>query len=562
MFDSAGDAPGEDLCMLGSARELAALPAQAIGKIRTTTGSVTVTRTGGVVVQGNVDDLVYQGDVIETAADGAVVIIFNDGTAFNLASDARMVLDEFVCDSEEASNSARLSITRGMFNFIAGKVAKTGGLSIDTPCARIRAAARGGGTGFVTLAALTFSVIQDIQAAIQDHDSIELQDTQFGIVDVFNKLTGERLTLDSPAKSLQIDPSGTVTRIALTSAQVSSLFEASVAAYGTQLAGLQAGVQLQGAATGGSGATNGGFGSNTGSLPGDGSSTPFIPPAIPIVLPTQTTSGPPPELPPVQPTPPPPPAIIITTLGLTLNAGISILNASETNTGFTINGTTSGIEDGQVVTVKLLNSSNQVVETHTATVTNNAWLLNIDPTNAKALADGTYTITADVSSAAGTAAPQASQQFTVDTTADVAPTASVTINDGDGFITDPEMTAVSYTVANVDGDATATVTFTSSAGGTPVVVSGLTNGPTTVDLSSLGDGTITATISVTDTAGNIASGTGDSSTAVPITASVAVAPASVSEDGSANLVYTVTLEHPSAFDTGELHAERHRLVGQ
>ncbi len=255
MFDSAGDAPGEDLCVLGSARELAALPAQAIGKIRTTTGSVTVTRAGGVVVQGNVGDLVYQGDVIETAADGAVVIIFNDGTAFNLASDARMVLDEFVCGPDGASNSARLSITRGMFNFIAGKVAKTGGLSIDTPCARIRAAARGGGTGFVTLAALTFSVIQDIQAAIQDHDHIELQDTQFGIVDIYNKLTGERLALDSPAESLQIDPSGTVTRIALTSSQVASLFDASVAAYGIQQLGQQAGVlqqraDLQGAATG------------------------------------------------------------------------------------------------------------------------------------------------------------------------------------------------------------------------------------------------------------------------------------------------------------------------
>ena len=76
--------------------------------------------------------------MIETAADGAVAIIFNDGTAFNLASDARMVLDEFVCDPDGASNSARLSLTRGMFNFIAGKVAKTGGLSIDTPFARIQ----------------------------------------------------------------------------------------------------------------------------------------------------------------------------------------------------------------------------------------------------------------------------------------------------------------------------------------------------------------------------------------------------------------------------------------
>src|SRR5204862_4107431 len=33
------------------------------------------------------------------------------------------------------------------------------------------------------------------------------------------------------------------------------------------------------------------------------------------------------------------------------------------------------------------------------------------------------------------------------------------------------------------------------------------------------------------------------------TASIAVAPASVLEDGAANLVYTVTLDHASAFDT-------------
>ena len=44
------------------------------------------------------------------------------------------------------------------------------------------------------------------------------------------------------------------------------------------------------------------------------------------------------------------------------------------------------------------------------------------------------------------------------------------------------------------------------------MVSGLGNGATTVDLSSLADGPITATISADDTAGNSASGTGDSST--------------------------------------------------
>ena len=69
------------------------------------------------------------------------------------------------------------------------------------------------------------------------------------------------------------------------------------------------------------------------------------------------------------------------------------------------------------------------------------------------------------------------------------------IDDGDGFIADSEKTSVSYTVSGVDGDATATVTFTSSGGGTPVVVSGLGNGTTTVNLSGLGVGTVTATVS-------------------------------------------------------------------
>ena len=47
---------------------------------------------------------------------------------------------------------------------------------------------------------------------------------------------------------------------------------------------------------------------------------------------------------------------------------------------------------------------------------------------------------------------------------------------------------------------------------------------------------------------NQALGTITNDDAVP-TASIAVAPSSVLEDGTANLVYTVTLDHASAFDT-------------
>ena len=63
----------------------------------------------------------------------------------------------------------------------------------------------------------------------------------------------------------------------------------------------------------------------------------------------------------------------------------------------------------------------------------------------------------------------------------------------------------------VDSDATATVTFTSSGGGSPIVVTGLGGGAGSVNLSSLGDGTITATVSAIDTATNTATGAGDTS---------------------------------------------------
>src|SRR4029079_727536 len=88
---------------------------------------------------------------------------------------------------------------------------------------------------------------------------------------------------------------------------------------------------------------------------------------------------------------------------------------------------------------------------------------------------------------------------------------SVVFNDGDGVINFAESTSASYTVAGVDADASATVTF--SDGVNPdVVVSGLGNGSFSVNLSSLSDGPITATIALGDTAGNSAGGTGDSST--------------------------------------------------
>jgi hypothetical protein len=115
-----------------------------IGKVVIVAGSVTIEHASAVVIQANVSgqtpqtkvgDLVYLGDVVQTGADGRVGINFTDGTSFNLSSNARMALSEFVYDPNGKSNSSLLSLTKGTFTFVAGKIAKTGDMKVDTPVA-------------------------------------------------------------------------------------------------------------------------------------------------------------------------------------------------------------------------------------------------------------------------------------------------------------------------------------------------------------------------------------------------------------------------------------------
>ena len=115
-----------------------------IGKIVTLTGLVTIEHVNAVVVQAalsnrtggaKIGDPVYLGDIVQTGADGRVGITFADETAFNMSSNARMTLDRFVYDPNGKSNSTFFRLTKGTFTFVAGKIAKTGDMKIDTPVA-------------------------------------------------------------------------------------------------------------------------------------------------------------------------------------------------------------------------------------------------------------------------------------------------------------------------------------------------------------------------------------------------------------------------------------------
>jgi VCBS repeat-containing protein len=191
----------------------AALP-QVIGNIQTALGCGTLTRANGVAVQVVVGDPVYQGDVIETAAHGLIGIRFIDGTAFNLSHSARAVLNEFVCDSNGTLHSALFGVTTGTFAFIAGRVAQSGSLRIDTPVGSIRGRAYAGGFGMLSLAALTFSMMKEVQAAdpnatFLDDDSIEYKDLAHGKFELVTKEAIPRhIIVEDPGETIVLNKIG------------------------------------------------------------------------------------------------------------------------------------------------------------------------------------------------------------------------------------------------------------------------------------------------------------------------------------------------------------------
>jgi hypothetical protein len=87
------------------------------------------------VVDLQVDSRVAQGDVVQTGSDSALGIVFDDGAVFNLNADARMVLNELVYEPGGNSNSMLFSLVQGTFAFVAGQVAPTGEMRIDSPVA-------------------------------------------------------------------------------------------------------------------------------------------------------------------------------------------------------------------------------------------------------------------------------------------------------------------------------------------------------------------------------------------------------------------------------------------
>jgi Ca2+-binding RTX toxin-like protein len=113
--------------------------ATAIGSVDKISGSVTVTRADGTVVELHQGDAVYQGDILITANGGSVGVVFQDGTEMSLGSAGRLVLDEMIYDPSSGEGAASFSLMSGAFSFVSGQIAKSDpdGMQIKTPVATI-----------------------------------------------------------------------------------------------------------------------------------------------------------------------------------------------------------------------------------------------------------------------------------------------------------------------------------------------------------------------------------------------------------------------------------------
>jgi len=114
-----------------------------IGKVLTVAGTAHIEHPAAILVQANltangdapakVGDLVYRGDLVQTGPDGALSITFADGSSFSVSNNAKMEVNNFVYEPNGHSNASLMSLTKGTFTFIAGNIAHTGSMKVDTP---------------------------------------------------------------------------------------------------------------------------------------------------------------------------------------------------------------------------------------------------------------------------------------------------------------------------------------------------------------------------------------------------------------------------------------------
>lgn len=118
-----------------------------IGQVDTSTGDAVIIRADGETVNAEAGTPVFLGDVVETKGEGSIGLVFVDDTTFSLAEDGRMTIDELVYDPTTNEGSSLFNVTKGVFTFVSGEIAKTSvdAMKIETSVATIGIRGTAGG---------------------------------------------------------------------------------------------------------------------------------------------------------------------------------------------------------------------------------------------------------------------------------------------------------------------------------------------------------------------------------------------------------------------------------
>ena len=197
-----------------------------------------------------------------------------------------------------------------------------------------------------------------------------------------------------------------------------------------------------------------------------------------------------------------------------------------------VNGTVTGVETGQAVTVTFSDTRGHTVIANTTVQAGGAW--SITPANLSSLVDGQVTVTASTHDQAGNPATT-SRSDTLDTHASLSISSDGSVG-GVYNLADSRSVIVSGTVSGVEAGQPVTVVFRDSQGNTvtentTVQAGGNWSSPA-ASLASLTDGPVTVTASTSDRAGNPASAS-DSDT-LDTFAAIAI-----TSDGSVSGVYNL-----------------------
>jgi hypothetical protein len=212
------------------------------------------------------------------------------------------------------------------------------------------------------------------------------------------------------------------------------------------------------------------------------------------------------------------------TIAIATIAGDDIVSAAEAAAGVVIAGTTSGAEDGRLVTIGILEPDDTVVATFTTTVSSGAWSLSITAAEVAGLTEGSHRVTADVTDAVGNPAVPAGRTFLVDRVPPAPPTIVSIADSGDGGINAAEAADGSAVVVSVAGTGAQagdvlTLNWRAHTMSVTLTADDVANGSITVAVSSgviagQGDGTFDVSAHLTDVVGNVGS------SAVPVAVTV------------------------------------------